>query len=158
MKKALAILLIVLGMSTGLHAQSLEQGNSRFHAHGTYGLRWKNFGYGGGVEFFFVDNFAIMPSFTFLQPDVGKGSNFSMDLRYYISDGPSQLFFLAGYSQSWQNTQPGDPGVRQSYKGANIGVGTYIRLVDWVGLNTEFRFQSQTPREAGFRFGLAFPL
>lgn len=158
MKKVLAIIFFAALFSFDLSAQSLEQGNSRFHAFGSYGLKWKNFGYGGGIEYFFVDNFALEPSFTSIQPNVGNQSNFSMDLRYYISEGPSQLFFLAGYSQTWENTQPGDPGLRRSYKGANIGVGTYIRLTDWVGLNTEFRVQSQHPREAGFRFGFSFPL
>jgi len=158
MKKSLVILILGVLLPLGLEAQSLEQGNTRFHTYGTYGLRWKDFGVGAGVEYFFLDNFAIMPSFTYIMPNVGNRSNFSMDLRYYVSDGPSQLFFQAGYSQNWENLQPGDPGVRRTFKGANVGVGAYIRIVEWVGLNTEFRIQSQNPQEAGFKVGFAFPL
>ncbi|WP_373396763.1 hypothetical protein V8V91_18860 [Algoriphagus halophilus] len=99
-----------------------------------------------------------MPSYTRVFPNVGKTSNFSADLRYYVSVESSQLYFMAGYSQNWENTNPDGAGTKRNEKGANVGVGAYIPLVDWVGLSTEFKFQSQYPREAGFRFGLAFPL
>ncbi|MCS5491509.1 hypothetical protein [Algoriphagus limi] len=158
MKKALVISFFLVSLSLPSFAQTQEQGDARFHGFGTYGLRWKEFGVGGGIEFFFVDHFAIMPSVTSYFPNVGNRTNFSADFRYYISEGPSQLYFLIGYSQNWENTQPGNPGIRRTNKGANVGVGAYIRVVEWVGLSTEFRFQSTSPQEAGFRVGLAFPL
>lgn len=160
MKKALVIsLFLVLWGMPDLMAQTQDQGNLRIHGFGNYGLRWKNFGTGLGLEYFFVDQFAIKPSYTRIFPRVGTASNFSMDLRYYVSDGPSQLYFMVGYSQNWETPNTaGNPGVTRNFKGANVGVGAYIRLVDWVGLSTEFRVQSQSPQEAGFRFGLAFPL
>lgn len=158
MKKAIVVLGLFLISSFVAEGQSLKQGNSRAHILGTYGLRWKTAGIGGGLEYFFVDNFSIMPSYIYLFPRVGKESNFSADLRYYVSEGPSQLYFTAGYSQSWENTQPDGAGTRRSYQGANVGVGAYIRLADWVGLSTEFKAQSQSRQEVGFRFGFAFPL
>lgn len=156
MKKALLILLLLGGIATGSFAQ--EQGEIRLHAMGFYGLRFNEFGIGGGVEYFFADRFALMPSYTRIFPQVGNSSNFSVDLRYYLTEGPSQVYALAGYSQSFINTAPGDPGTRRDFTGANIGVGAYVRLTDWVGLITEFRFQSQQPQEPGFKFGLAFPI
>ncbi|MGM0944791.1 MAG: hypothetical protein ACQEW9_06355 [Bacteroidota bacterium] len=159
MKKALVIIFIWGISSTGLFAQTQNQGDVRAHAFGSYGLRWKNFGAGAGLEYFFMDQFAIKPSYTRLFPRVGQGSNFSLDLRYYISEGSSQMYFMGGYSQNWETPNTvGAPGVTRSFKGANVGVGAYISLADWVGLSTEFRVQSQNPREAGFRFGFAFPL
>lgn len=158
MKKAFWIFCSLFLISTATFAQTQEQGNARFHAYGTYGLRYHNFGAGAGIEYFFVDKFALMPSFTFVFPEVGKESNFSADLRYYVSEGPSQLYFMAGYSQTWQNTQPGGAGTRRNNKGANMGVGAYIRITEGIGLSTEFRFQSPYPREVGFRVGLAVPL
>lgn len=154
-------LLIVCGifmLSFAAFAQSQEQGNARFHGYGTYGLRYHNFGAGAGIEYFFVDKFALMPSYTFVFPEVGKESNFSADLRYYVSEGTSQLYFMAGYSQTWQDAQPSGAGKKQNSKGANIGVGAYIKLTKGIGLSTEFRFQSPYPREVGFRVGLAVPL
>ena len=139
-------------------AQTQEQGNTRFHGYGVYGLRFQNFGVGAGFEYFFVDKFALMPSYTFVFPEVGKESNFSADLRYYVSEGPSQIYFMAGYSQTWQNTQPDGAGTRRNSKGANVGVGAYIGLTEVIGLSTEFRFQSPNPQEVGFRVGLAIPL
>lgn len=156
MKKALLILMF-LGMFS-IHSNAQKQGDSRIHALGTYNLRFGEFGAGAGAEFFFMDKFAVMPSFVRYFPRVGNTSNFSFDLRYYVTEGPSQLYFMAGYSQTFQNNQPGQPGTRQNYVGANVGVGAYIILTEWVGLSTEFRFQSQFRQESGFRLGFAFPL
>ena len=152
------LLIIVISLIVCGTAQAQEKGDARIHLLGTYGLKYNAFGVGTGAEYFFVDRFAVMPSYTKLFPQVGNASNFSFDLRYYVTAGPSQLYFIAGYSQTFQNTQPGQPGSKENYVGANAGVGAYIGLADWVGLSTEFRFQSQTPQEAGFRIGLAFPL
>ncbi|WPR74846.1 outer membrane beta-barrel protein [Algoriphagus sp. NG3] len=158
MQKALLIFFFTFMLSMVAVAQTQDQGNARFHGYGTYGLQYHNFGVGAGLEYFFVDKFAFMPSFTFVFPPVGNESNFSADLRYYLSEGPSQLYFMAGYSQTWQNTQPDGVGTRRNNKGANMGVGAYIRITEGIGLSTEFRFQSPYPREVGFRVGFAIPL
>jgi hypothetical protein len=156
MKKTLLIFILLSGLATQVKAQ--EQGDIRLHALGFYGLRFNEFGAGGGLEYFFADRFAIMPSYLRLFPQVGNASNFSVDLRYYLTEGASQLYLMAGYSQSFQNTQPGDPGTKRDFVGANFGVGAYIPLTDWVALSSEFKFQSQQPQEAGFKLGFAFPL
>jgi hypothetical protein len=156
MKKALLFFLLFGAFALESNAQ--EKGDARIHALGSYGLRFNSFGLAGGVEFFFADRFALMPSYSKLYPEVGNASNFSFDLRYYVTEGTSQLYFMAGYSQTFQNTQPGQAGTRENYVGANAGVGAYIVLTDWVGLSTEFRIQSQSPSESSFRVGFAFPL
>ena len=156
MKKILLIFLLLGGIAAGAHSQ--DQGDFRIHATGFYGLKFDYFGVGGGLEYFFADKFALMPSYTKLYPEVGNASNFSFDLRYYLTEGASQVYVMAGYSQSFQNTAPGDPGTKRNYVGANFGVGAYIPFTDWVGLSSEFKFQSQGFRQTYFRFGLAFPL
>ncbi len=158
MKKILFTSLLVIGLLSGGLAQSLEQGNSRVHVFGTYGLRWEEPGIGGGFEFFFIDNASFMPSYTYIWPQVGNQSNFSADLRYYVSEGASQVYFLVGYSQTWEDTQPDGAGTRRSFKGANVGVGAYLRIADWVGISSEFKYQSESNQEVGFRVGFAFPL
>jgi hypothetical protein len=156
MKKTL--LIIALGFFALGTTQAQEKGETRIHAFSTYGLVNHDFDFGGGVEYFFADQFALMPSYAKLFPEVGKLSNFSFDLRYYVTEGPSQLFFLVGYSQTFQNTQQGQAGSKQTFLGANVGIGAYIPLTEWLGLNTEFRAQTQYRQEAGFRLGLVFPL
>lgn len=156
MKKALLSLLFSVSIFSLAYAQ--EKNEARIHAYGTYGLRSDQFGIGGGVEYFFADKFALMPSFTHLNPRVGNANNFSFDLRYYLTEGVSQVFVLAGYSQTFENTQPGTPGTRRNLVGGNVGVGAFIQITDWVGLISEFRFQSQGIQEGILKVGLAFPL
>lgn len=158
MKNALLIFFIGFLLSLTALGQTQSQGDARIHVLGTYGLRYENFGAGVGIEYFFAEKFAMMPSYTKIFPEVGKASNFSFDLRYYVSDEASQLYFMAGYSQNWENAQPDGAGTKNNFVGANMGVGAYIRMTDKVGLSTEFKFQSQYPQELGFRVGLAFPL
>lgn len=156
MKRSIFLLAFVILAMSNSFAQT--QGDARIHGNGYYGFRLNSWGIGGGLEYFFADNFALMPSYTVLNPNVGNASNFSFDLKYYLTQGASQVYVMAGYSQTFQNTQPGVPGTKQNYVGGNMGVGAFIPFTDWVGLNTEFKFQSQFTQELGFKVGLAFPL
>ena len=140
------------------HLQAQEQGDSRVHLLGQYGLRMKEPGVGAGWEYFFAPNFAFMPSYTQLFPRIGRAGNFSADLRYYLSNEKSQVYVITGYSLSSENSQPDAAGTRRNASGANVGVGAVIPLTDWVGLSTEFKFQSQGIQQTYFRFGLSFPL
>ena len=99
-----------------------------------------------------------MPSYTQLFPRIGRAGNFSADLRYYLSNEKSQVYVITGYSLSSENSQPDAAGTRRNISGANVGVGAVIPLTDWVGLSTEFKFQSQGIQQTYFRFGLQFPL
>jgi hypothetical protein len=115
-------------------------------------------GIGAGWEYFFAPKFGLMPSYTQIFPAVGRASNFSADLRYYLSEGKSQVYVVSGYSLTTENTQPNTAGTRRNSSGANVGVGAVIPITDWVGLSTEFKFQSQGIQQTYFRFGLQFPL
>ena len=156
MKKAL--LLLIFGMILQFSVQAQETGDSRVHVLGQYGLRFEEWGVGAGWEYFFSDNFALMPHYTRIFPRVGSASNFSTDLRYYLTSGASPIYVMAGYSLTSENLQPGMAGTRRTNSGANVGVGAVIPLQDWISLSTEFKFQSQGFRQTYFRFGFAFPL
>ena len=151
----LLALLLIWGIG---HLQAQEQGDSRVHLLGQYGLRMKEPGVSAGWEYFFAPNFAFMPSYTQLFPRIGRAGNFSADLRYYLSSEQSQVYVITGYSLSSENSQPDAAGTRRNASGANVGVGAVIPLTDWVGLSTEFKFQSQGIQQTYFRFGLQFPL
>ena len=135
-----------------------ELGDSRLHVLGQYGLRLEEPGIGLGWEYFFAPQFGLMPSYTQLFPSVGRSSNFSADLRYYLSKEKSQVYVLAGYSLTSENSQPGTAGTKRNLSGANVGVGAVVPLTNWVGLSSEFKFQSQGFQQTYFRFGLEFPL
>jgi len=156
MKKILLLVLLLFGSITILQAQ--EQGDSRIHVLGQYGLRLDEPGIGLGWEYFFAPQFGLMPSYTQLFPAVGRGSNFSADLRYYLSKDKSQVYVVTGYSLTSENPQPGAAGTKRNLSGANVGVGAVVPLTDWVALSTEFKFQSQGIQQTYFRFGLEFPL
>lgn len=156
MRKIFFILMIWACSAQFVSAQ--EVGDSRVHVLGQYGLRFDEWGVGAGWEYFFADKFALMPHYTRIFPMVGSASNFSADLRYYLTTGASPVYVLTGYSLTTQNNNPGTAGTKRSSSGANVGVGAVIPLTEWVALSTEFKFQSQGFRQTYFRFGLAFPL
>jgi len=156
MKNLLLVTFLLFGSITILQAQ--EQGDSRAHVLGQYGLRMDEPGIGLGWEYFFAPQFGLMPSYTQLFPTIGRAGNFSADLRYYLSKDKSQVYVVTGYSLTSENSQPGAAGTKRNLSGANVGVGAVVPLTDWVGLSTEFKFQSQGFRQTYFRFGLEFPL
>jgi hypothetical protein len=156
MKNLLLVTFLLFGSITILQAQ--EQGDSRVHVLGQYGLRMDEPGIGLGWEYFFAPQFGLMPSYTQLFPTIGRAGNFSADLRYYLSKDKSQVYVVTGYSLTSENSQPGAAGTKRNLSGANVGVGAVIPLTDWVGLSTEFKFQSQGFQQTYFRFGLEFPL
>ena len=156
MKNLLLVPFLLFGSITILQAQ--EQGDSRVHVLGQYGLRMEEPGIGLGWEYFFAPQFGLMPSYTQLFPTIGRAGNFSADLRYYLSKDKSQVYVVTGYSLTSENSQPGAAGTKRNLNGANVGVGAVVPLTDWVGLSTEFKFQSQGFQQTYFRFGLEFPL
>jgi hypothetical protein len=156
MKNLVLLTFLVFGSFNVLQAQ--EQGDSRLHVLGQYGLRLDEPGIGLGWEYFFAPKFGLMPSYTQIFPAVGRASNFSADLRYYLSEGKSQVYVVSGYSLTSENSQPETAGTKRNLSGANVGVGAVVPITDWVGLSTEFKFQSQGIQQTYFRFGLQFPL
>ena len=156
MKKILLICSFILTCSAGLVAQ--DQGDSRVHLLGSYGLRYNEFGVGAGWEYFFAEKFALFPNYTQHFPKVGNFGNFSTDLHYYFSTEKSQVYVLAGYSLNLINSQPGTAGTRQRQSGGNIGAGAVIEVTENIGIVSEFRFQSQGLRQPFLRLGLVLPL
>jgi len=156
MKNLLLVTFLLFGSITILQAQ--EQGDSRVHVLGQYGLRMDEPGIGLGWEYFFAPQFGLMPSYTQLFPTIGRAGNFSADLRYYLSKDKSQVYVVTGYSLTSENSQPGAAGTKRNLSGANVGVGAVVPLTDCVGLSTEFKFQSQGFQQTYFRFGIEFPL
>lgn len=154
--KRLLIICLLMSMFTFSYAQ--EQGDFRVQLGGEYKLQIQDFGANAGVEYFFADKFALAPSFTYLFPRVGRNYNFNMDLRYYLTEGASQLYLLGGYNNTWINLQPGLPGSVQSRAGGNFGLGAMIPVLEGIGINTEFKLQSQNTRQPVIRVGVVFGL
>lgn len=140
------------------YSYAQDQGDLRVQLGGDYKLSIGYFGAHGGLEYFFVDKFSLAPNFTYWFPPVGRTSNLNMDLRYYLTQGSSQLYVMGGYSNYWINTQPGMAGTNETRPGGNFGVGAFLRIMDNLGLNTEFKIQSQNTRQPVLRIGLVFAL
>lgn len=155
MKKSLVLFLLFASFQL---AKAQEQGDMRVQLGVDYRFQINIIGANGGVEYFFVDKFSIVPNFTYWFPSVGRETNLNMDLRYYITEGVSQIYLLGGYNNLWLNTQPGLPGTTISRPGGNFGVGSYFDLVGNLGMNTEFKVQSQNTRQTVLRVALVFKL
>jgi len=153
MKKG--ILLSVLCLMA-LTVQAQVQGDVRIQAGGDYKLTIKDYGSHLGFEYFFVDNFSLAPTFTVWFPEIGNSFNVNMDLRYYLTEGVSQLYVVGGYNNYWINTQPGDPGLSLTRPGGNFGLGAFIKATERFGFNTEFKIQSQNTRWPILRVGAVY--
>lgn len=141
-----------------LSIQAQEQGEVRIQAGGDYKLTIKDYGSHLGFEYFFVDKFSLAPTLTVWFPEIGNSLNLNVDLRYYLTEGVSQLYIVGGYNNYWINTQPGDPGLSINRPGANFGVGALIKATERFGFNTEFKTQSQNTRWPVFRVGAVYLL
>lgn len=153
MKKIAILLISLLSIS---FAQAQEQGDLRLQLAADYKLQINDIGANAGFEFLFADNFAIAPNFTYWIPNVGRSLNLNVDLRYYITEGVSQVYLLGGYSNYWDNTQPGLPGTTLVRPGANFGMGSYFVITEALGVNTEFKIQSQNTRQPVLRIGMVY--
>jgi hypothetical protein len=158
--KKLAIV-IILAVTTSL-SFAQEQGDMRIQLAGDYRLitRISNeFGANAGFEYVFLDAFSIAPNFTYWFPQFGgRQTNLNIDLRYYLTEGISQVYLLGGYNNVWENFQPGLPGEVRQQSGANFGVGAFLDVTPSFGIITEFKLQSQNTRNQIIRIGLAFKL
>ena len=155
MKKFLLILCFTFFI---VSLQAQQQGEVRLMAGGDYRLTIKELGTFIGAEYFFVDKFSLAPAFTVWFPEIGNSFNLNMDLKYYLTEGVSQVYLLAGYSNYWINTQPGDAGLLQSISGGNFGAGAFIKATEQFGFITEFKIQSQNTRWPVLRVGAVLNL
>lgn len=153
MKKYVLILISVIYVSL---ANAQEQGDLRVQIAGDYKLQINDFGGNAGFEYFFADRFSFAPSFNYWFPDIGRSYSLNADLRYYLSEGISQVYLLAGYNNLWLNLQPGEPGQVLSRAGGNFGIGAFLDLFDQFGIITEFKMQSQNTRQPVLRVGVVF--
>jgi len=153
MRKIIFILLFT--WITGL-SMAQEQGDFRIQIGPDYKLQINDLGAHAGLEYLFIDRFSLAPSFTYWFPDFGRSSNLNMDLRYYLTEGVSQIYVLGGYNNLWINAQPGLPGTTLSRPGGNFGLGAFLDVAANFGLNTEFKIQSQNTRQPVLRVGLVF--
>lgn len=154
--KKLLVLFLLIGSFQFANAQ--EQGDTRIQLGVDYRFQINIIGANAGAEYFFVDKFSIAPNFTYWIPNVGRESNLNVDLRYYLTEGVSQIYLLGGYNNLWLNTQPGLPGTTVSRAGGNFGIGSYFDLVGNLGMNTEFKVQSQQTRQTVLRLALVWRL
>lgn len=152
------LLVLFLFFASFLVANAQEQGDVRLQLGADYRFQIKNIGANAGVEYFFIDKFSIAPNFTYWFPNIGRETNLNVDLRYYLTEGISQIYVLGGYNNFWINTQPGLPGTLVSRAGGNFGVGSYFDLIGNLGMNTEFKVQSQNTRQTVLRVALVLKL
>ena len=155
MKNLLVLFLLVASFQL---AKAQEQGDTRIQLGVDYRFQINIIGANAGAEYFFADRFSIAPNFTYWNPNVGRESNLNVDLRYYLTEGVSQIYLLGGYNNLWVNRQPGLPGTSISRAGGNFGVGSYFDLIGNLGMNTEFKVQSQHTRQTVLRIALVWRL
>ncbi len=160
MKKLFFIILFFSSLGFN-YAQ--EQGDFRLQLGADYRLNVRgqggsDVGANAGIEYLFADNFSIAPNFSYYFPDFGRISNLNVDLRYYLTQGVSQVYILGGYNNYWENFQPGLPGQSRTRPGGNFGAGAFFDVGETLGFITEFKIQSQNSRLPVLRLGVVMNL
>lgn len=140
-------------------ANAQEQGDIRLQLGSDYRLRINDVGANAGIEYLFADNFSIAPNFTYLFPaERILMMNLNVDLRYYLTQGVSQVYILGGYNNYWENSQPGLPGQSRTRPGGNFGAGAFFDVGETLGFITEFKIQSQNSNFPVLRLGVVLNL
>lgn len=152
MKKIFIIIALVLFSLDGF-AQYKEQWRA-IHAYEipmTTGFFGMNF----TAEYFPLNYFSIVPSYTIFLPATGKASGFDVNFRYYLTEKEKQWYGLLGYGYYLRRFEFNPEGRRRT-NSLNIGAGGMIKFNDELGINPEIRYQPIGRNELLFKLGVVY--
>lgn len=155
MKKAVFICVFACAMFLVLSSNAQSQGDLRASVGISAGTKASldkdsgdeklGIGINAGVEYFFIDNLSIAPSYSYFLPtDLGSGVSFNsgslnIDARYYFSE---MFYGMAGYA-SYSNKLSGGGATVSVNEGAfNVGAGAMIAAGDAMNINVQLKYQS----------------
>ncbi|MEO9804841.1 MAG: outer membrane beta-barrel protein [Reichenbachiella sp.] len=131
-----SLTLIVLFATNGAQAQN--QGDIRVNAglinlFSPYGGDYR-IGFGVGGEYLITDVISVAASHYLTNKDSNKLNVFSVDGRYYLMTGTTQVYGIAGISFIG-----GRRGLSET--GLAVGAGAIFVMSDHIGINTELKYQ-----------------
>lgn len=152
MKNALLIICLAF-VSTYSSAQYMGQ----YRAIHAYELAYDQpyFGLNFTGEYFPINYFSIVPSFTFFVPLSGNARSFDINARYYFTEKEKQWYVTTGYGFYRRVFELNSDG-RFDFNSMNIGAGGMIKITDELGINPELRFQAFGRNSMMFKLGVVY--
>ncbi|MFD2033516.1 hypothetical protein ACFSKL_01880 [Belliella marina] len=106
-------------------------------------------------EYFPLNYFSVVPSFTFFVPATGNARGFDINARYYLTEKEKQWYVTAGYG-FYRRVFEFNPQGRFDYNSMNLGAGGMIKISDELGINPEVRFQAFGRNSTVFKLGIVY--
>jgi hypothetical protein len=149
------ILLIVCFVFVSTYA--LAQYKGQYRAIHAYEIAYDTPIYGMNFtgEYFPINYFSIVPSFTFFVPASGNARGFDMNARYYLTEKEKQWYVTAGYG-FYRRVFEFNPEGGFDFNSMNIGAGGMIKITDELGINPELRFQAFGRNSTIFKLGIVY--
>lgn len=162
MKRVLFLSVLAGGLLFGTVANAQTQGDFRASLGVAGGTKATidtdtgddKFGIGinAGVEYFFIDNLSLAPSYTYFFPAEDGGVKFNtaslnIDARYYFIE---TVYAMAGYANFSNKISGGGASISASEGAFNLGAGTMIPMGDALNINVQVKYQSVLDSDIDF--------
>lgn len=106
-------------------------------------------------EYFLINYFSIVPSFSFFVPSAGNARSFDINARYYLTEKERQWYMTGGYGFYRRVLEVRSEG-RFDHNSMNIGLGGMLKITNELGINPEVRFQAFGRNSMMFKLGVVY--
>jgi len=132
-------------------------GEARIKLANDIGFGTNLFGFGLGGEYFVIDRLSVAPTIVVLLPETGKATSYDLNVRYYFTQGISQLYGLGGFNYFRRRLEFAPPEVNlRNAPGFNIGMGYLYRMSEEFSIDGNLRFQPQNNNNVVFGIGIIY--
>jgi len=154
MKRLLVICILLFYIKC---ADAQVAGEGRIQLANEFGFETNLFGFGLSGEYFIIDRLSISPSIIALLPETGKATSLDLNVRYYITQGISQLYGMGGFNYFRRRLEfaPPEDNLR-NVPGLNIGMGYIYRLSEEFSIDSNLRFQPQNNNNVVLGIGIIY--
>ena len=157
MRKIKNSLFIFLLVAFAAQAQAQDKGTIRASLDVLYGEGASEAGFNLGGEYLITSKVSAAPSYTFYFVE-GEGdlTQINIDARYYLMNGPVQLYALGGYASLRASADAGPVRITVSDGGFNFGGGVIVPLPGRLDLNAQIKYSTPGDGQAVFQGGITY--
>lgn len=142
-----------------------EQGDLTVGLNVIYTRGLKEEGLNIGVEYMFIDRFAVSPSWSsYLVDPMASLNSLNIDFRYYTPlSGKLKVYTVLGINRSTIKQDIEFFGIpigtaENSQTGLNAGLGAYLSLTEHLGVHTQLKYATALIDEAVIQAGVFYKI